>query len=74
MSQNHTGGEFMNVLRTDGSVNKAERADDGISDDNVFTVANDPSGVDPEGSVDYKAHSSLKDSFLINPKKDLTDI
>ncbi len=76
MSQNHTGGEYINYLRADFSAANAKRADVGIAKDNIYSCADseqDRDGkIDPKterygGTLDHETHLSDQDSFLIGP-------
>jgi prepilin-type N-terminal cleavage/methylation domain-containing protein len=69
MSQNHTGGEAINVLRNDGSVKSAQTANVGISNDNIYTAdaSTDGTGTDTKGALNYKKPSNRKDAFLVGP-------
>lgn len=69
MSQNHTGGEAINVLRNDGSVKSAQTANVGVSDDNIYTAdaTSGNTGTDQKGAINYKKPTNRKDSFLVGP-------
>lgn len=76
MSQNHTGGEYINYLRADFSAGNAKRADVGIAKDNIYTSADSSQERDgaiyPKterygGTLDCTTHLSDQDSFLVGP-------
>ncbi len=76
MSQNHTGGEYINYLRADFSTSNAKRADVGIAKDNIYSCANSEQDRDGKitpktrrsgGTLDCTTHLSDQDSFLIGP-------
>ncbi len=83
MSQNHTGGEYINYLRADFSTSKAKRADVGIAKDNIYSCANSTQNRDGDitpktnrganttygvtHNLDCTVHLSDQDSFLIGP-------
>lgn len=76
MSQNHTGGEYINYLRADFSTSHAKRADVGIAKDNIYSSANSSQDRDGKitpktqrsgGVLDCTVHLSDQDSFLIGP-------
>ncbi len=74
VSQNHTGGEYINYLKADYSRHNARRADVGIAQDNIYSAAQ---GSDPEanrtqrsgGSLKWSDHNTAEDSFLVGPIK-----
>ena len=75
VSQNHTDGDFMNVLYADSHVTGVRRPDVGKLMDNIFT-AFDSIQVDPEDesyrrmatSVSQNDHVETEDSFLCGPR------
>jgi prepilin-type processing-associated H-X9-DG protein len=75
MSQNHTGGEIINVLYADLHVADVKQADAGIRNDNIYSCAGSageetaPETSQGPGTLDITKHSSPKDSFLLGPKK-----
>lgn len=75
MSQNHSGGEVINVLYADIHVAEAPRADVGVGGDNIYSCA-DSKGKPPmpetnpgAGTLNISNHRSTKDSFLLGPTK-----
>ena len=76
MSQNHTGGEMINLLYADLHVGESVgRADAGIRRDSVYSAAGlgaDGNALDTSqgpGSLKLDDHRSPLDSFLLGPKK-----
>jgi prepilin-type N-terminal cleavage/methylation domain-containing protein/prepilin-type processing-associated H-X9-DG protein len=76
MSQNHSGGEHINLLYADLHVGDSlGRADVGINNDNIYTAAGfgaDGNSLDTNqgpGSLKLADHRSMRDSFLLGPKK-----
>jgi type II secretory pathway pseudopilin PulG len=76
MSQNHTGGEMINVLFADMHVEDREgRADVGINNDNIYSAAGLGAGGNAlgtnqgPGTLKLSDHRSPRDSFLLGPKK-----
>ncbi len=68
MSQNHTSGEYINYLRSDGSVSYSKRADEGRQNDNIYTAGgDDEEDWRDEVSTAWDDHTSTSDSFLVGP-------
>jgi prepilin-type N-terminal cleavage/methylation domain-containing protein/prepilin-type processing-associated H-X9-DG protein len=70
VSQNHTSGEYMNVLYGDAHVANSNRPTVGISNDAIFTACNS-ADVAADGAtgttITLAGHQSAEDSFLIGP-------
>jgi prepilin-type N-terminal cleavage/methylation domain-containing protein/prepilin-type processing-associated H-X9-DG protein len=70
MSDNHTYGEYTNVLYADNHVGNGQRADLGIANDNIYTTASGSAETAQQGAVTpLSDHDSAKDSFLKGPIK-----
>ena len=70
MSQNHNAGDFINVLYADAHVGGGNRADVGISNDNIYSASNDADeGTQGAGTTTLTNHLSREDSFLVGPTK-----
>jgi prepilin-type N-terminal cleavage/methylation domain-containing protein/prepilin-type processing-associated H-X9-DG protein len=68
VSQNHSNGEYMNVLYADSHVGDAKLPDVGMSDDDIFTASNDDTGgTQTGGSTTATEHLTDEDSFLLSP-------
>ena len=68
-SQNHSKGEYMNVLYADAHVDDARRPDVGLSSDNIFTASDVTTGGSQTSVfVDQDKHLVQEDSFLCGPK------
>ncbi len=72
VSQNHTSGEYMNVMYGDAHVAHDNNPMLGISEDNVFTACGDEDSVDNDigkkGAEDgIGSHYLAEDSYLIGP-------
>ena len=69
VSQNHTKGQYMNLLFADMHAGHGKRPDVGWQDDNIFTASNDADyGSDTATSTNIGDHLCVNDSFLIGPK------
>ena len=69
VSQNHTRGQYMNMLFADMHAGHGKRPDVGWQDDNIFTASDDANeGSDEATSVSAADHLCVNDSFLIGPK------
>ena len=70
MSQNHSAGNFINVLHADSHVGDGKRADLGINKDNIFSASGqEKAGTQGAGTVNLKDHKCRDDSFLLGPVK-----
>ena len=70
MSQNHSSGDFINVLYADAHVSGHKRADVGIANDNIYSASNNAdAGTQGAGSTTLTHHLCEDDSFLIGPIK-----
>ncbi len=68
MSQNHSSGDFINVLFADSHVKGDKRADVGPGNDNIYSASNDSDGgTQGAGSLTLTQHLSVDDAFLIGP-------
>jgi len=67
MSQNHSAGEFINVLHADSHVGDGKRADLGINKDNIYST-NTPPGPGA-GQAAVNQHKSEEDTYLMGPSK-----
>jgi len=71
VSQNHTSGEYMNVMYGDAHVAHDNNPMLGISEDNVFTACGD-ADIDDDGGKEgadegIGNHTQAEDSYLIGP-------
>jgi prepilin-type N-terminal cleavage/methylation domain-containing protein/prepilin-type processing-associated H-X9-DG protein len=70
MSQNHTAGEYINVLYADSHVGNGTRADLGYSKDSIYVATTHEDGYSQTGSLTWSEHIHITDSFLVGPVKD----
>jgi prepilin-type processing-associated H-X9-DG protein len=68
-SQNHTSGEFMNVLFADSHVSDAKGPNVGVEDDHIYGCSGD---TDPDKggtatTAIVTSHQTDKDSYLFGP-------
>ena len=75
ISQNHTDGDFMNVLYVDSHVSGAQRPSVGKLEDNIFTafgpfddLADDDEYRGEAVEIVMNEHLETEDSFLCGPK------
>lgn len=69
MSQNHSAGDFINVLFADFHVKGGKRADVGIGSDNIYSESGTSAGSQTSTTVSVSNHQHEDDSFLIGPIK-----
>ena len=76
LSQNHSAGEVINVLRCDVSVKQAKRGDIGYENDDIYTASNKPdNGPDRDpgvaighpGKSGWGAHVVADETLLVGP-------
>jgi len=67
LSQNHNEGEQIHVLFAGFNVQKYNRADVGMDDDNIYTTG--AGQTDTKGSLSMADHTDPDDSYLIGPIK-----
>lgn len=69
LSQNHTAGEYINVLYADSHVGNGAKGDLGFSKDSIYTNATtDEDGyLQDNGTTSGANHTSINDSFLFSP-------
>jgi len=72
LSQNHTAGEYINVLYADSHVGNGTRGDLGFSKDSICTNATTHADgyLQDGGTTTFASHQSINDSFLVGPLGD----